>query len=316
MTNRDHQAFESAVKEFFNELPTDAFETVACPLCYQKEKSHLFNKESMSVVRCRCGLVYNEHQAKDFALHNFYQKSDAMKTWSMLKQTKKEILRQKEKFEYAAQWLVEKEVKSVCDIGCGTGEFLRWVRLNSQNVSLYGFDSHEESVNVARASGIKAEVKGIENFLDTNEKKYEAITLWGVLEHYKYPQKLLKDLSNHLEPGGYLAVCVPNVESTVVKSLWKDCYTFCPQHLWYFDVMTITKIMNNTGFQMVEGYTIEPEVVPVLKRQNGYQPYGTIPEWEEERILSPQSLTRLSQDVLTANRGYKIVFIGQKQWDT
>lgn len=315
MTKADHRLFEQKANSFFDDLPIDSFESVDCILCNNSDTiTHLFNKGSMSVVRCKCGLIFNQRQANNKALGNFYELSDAMKTWSLLKESTSEMVRQSQKFSKAAKYIAVNHFKSVCDVGCGNGSFLNNVSFHTKgrDIKLFGFDTHPESIEEARKKGVASKVSTIDDFLDNDKNTFDCLTLWGVVEHVKDPVKLLSRLKDRLNDNGKIIICVPNADSLVVRTLWRDTYTFCPQHLWYFGVNTVDALFRKSGLEIEDLWTIEPEVIPSIKQNLGYQPYKELEnDWDKERI-STEMVLSLSRDILNKHQGYKIVSIARK----
>ena len=227
-----------------------------------------------------------------------------MTSWAELKQGAAEEARQTEKFEDTVKFLMERGVKSVLDVGCGTGKFLALLREQDPTMYLRGIEQNPEASRIALKAADEVFRYPIDRYTSAQIRKFDAVTLWGVLEHLKSPIEHLSALSEHINPGGFLVLCVPNVESRVVTRLWEKCFTFCPQHLWYFSQADLTKIVEKCGLKKVEATTIEPEYRPVMRAEGGWPPYGPIPLWAW--AIMP------IMELLGPMDGYKIVYIAQK----
>jgi len=304
----DHTQYESNVNDFFSHIPEDHFENVPCIYGEDHPSIELFRKGTMHVHLCRCGFVYNKHQAKSHALSLFYRKSDAMKNWSEIKSSASEDIRQEEKFGQAVKYINESNIKYVLDLGCGTGKFLSMLDISWRDK--VGVDEGSSSIDAAIKNGRPLHCAPIDSFLRGSSFKFHCVTLWGVLEHYKHPWELMNNIHEALAPGGKVIVCVPNPESMVVKRFWKECFTFCPQHLWYFNHNRLTHLFEETGFKVIDSYTIEAEAEPVQKGLMGLGPYQSIPDWLTE--FKKEELEILKESILSSNQGYKIIFYGEK----
>ena len=299
--------YQNEVDQYFSTLPAESFEETHCLFCGKDSESvQLFEKGTMQVRRCRCGMVWNARQPTQTTLNQFYAESRAMSQWAILKEGRDEDVRQQEKFSPAVDLLVSSGVKSVADIGCGNGRFLMHLRAKNPDIYLRGTEQNSSALRIATQNGLTVYPWSLEDFCEHNASTYDAITLWGVLEHLKRPGEALRALSDHLHPGGHVVVCVPNVNSEVVRNLWAKCFTFCPQHLWYFSPTTVVQCLMNAGFEYPsDHWTIEPEVNPIRRHRSGLPPYdGAFDEMINE-ILLPN-------EVLGLGRGYKIVMIARK----
>jgi hypothetical protein len=311
----DHAQYEQHVLAYFSLLPETAFEYVPCLFCGPdgtKQGYRLFHKNTMIVSRCQCGFVFNHRQPTQETLSEFYFKSLPMAAWSELKKSPKEAERQTEKYSKAIQFLAPR-IKSLLDMGCGNGKFLSLMKAKDPMLVLKGMETNLEARTAALDAGLWVGDQSLDEFSQDNGFTWDAISLWGVLEHLKKPKESLEKLARHMSPGGYLVVCVPNVASAVVQALWEECATFCPQHLWYFDVDSLYKLVDQAGFEPVFHYTIEPEHIPITKRAHGFKPYEKLPAWAEEKYIDskPGYMDRLSEYLLEVGKGYKIVLIAQ-----
>ena len=316
MLTTDLTQYENNVTNFFNKICKKHFEEVNCIFCSPDNPSiKLFDKESMVVHKCYCGFVFNKRQANQEALSAFYTKSDAMKDWSNIKTSEFEDQRQEMKFSKAVNYLKRMGCRSILDIGCGTGKFLA---LLPDNMKRVGFDSHMESIEIAKTNYDLDVICAPMQWLgseDARRETFEAISLWGVLEHVKDPIALIGDAKSLLTDNGSLIICVPNVKSSIFEHLGSECFSYCPQHLWYFDVESLRKILSINGFTVELHWTIESESLPILRHTNGANPYDETPDWFHNRFTGRSDQLFLSRHILNANKGYKIVMIAKKLKD-
>ena len=132
--------------------------------------------------------------------------------------------------------------KSVLDYGCGSGDFVKYLRKKSINA--YGYDPN-------------AEFNAIEetNFLTNREtwknKKYDIIVLWHVLEHVHNPFFLIQLLKKRLNKKGKIFIAIPNFKSFDSKyygKYWAGYDT--PRHLWHFSRKSIHLIAKKYNFKI------------------------------------------------------------------
>jgi SAM-dependent methyltransferase len=85
------------------------------------------------------------------------------------------------------------------------------------------------------------------------------VTLWHVLEHLRQPGEMLAAAAGALEPGGILAVAVPNPESLqfrLLRSRW--AHLDAPRHLCLLPASAIATKALDLGLQYVASTTSDP----------------------------------------------------------
>jgi SAM-dependent methyltransferase len=98
---------------------------------------------------------------------------------------------------------------NVCDVGCGTGEFLRYIKLNG---NLYGMEINDYAKK--KASDIISFNKNI----FTEENYFDLIIFRGTIQHVDNPFEMIKSSYKALKRGGYLIfLATPNTDSILYK---------------------------------------------------------------------------------------------------
>src|SRR6185369_8239448 len=122
----------------------------------------------------------------------------------------------------------------VLDVGCGSGAFLfqlktRW----PGDYEILGTDVSGAPLNYAESKGLPV-LRG--NLLEHAfaGKRFDAITLWAVLEHLNEPDKFLIKVQEILKPGGLCFALVPNARSLATRLLGIRYRYIYSQHLNYF----------------------------------------------------------------------------------
>src|SRR5262245_12276762 len=115
---------------------------------------------------------------------------------------------------YTHGWLPEDRSVSVLDIGCGSGQFLYFLRERGYSQAL-GIDRDQAQVQVGCSLGLHAACAGAMEFLAEAPGSYGLIAMLDILEHFTreelYP--LLEAVTDRLAPGGRLIARVPNADS-------------------------------------------------------------------------------------------------------
>jgi cyclopropane fatty-acyl-phospholipid synthase-like methyltransferase len=292
MKNTMTKYFESCFDFFENK---DQEMISHCILCGHKRYYQYLKHPKMQIVRCeKCGFVWNMFQPTEKILEQFYKESNAMTSWSKIKQTTKEMLRQRDKYAGIYDYIQRNDISSILDVGCGNGYFLN----HSGCQDIIGIESNIEATKNCKFVVYEA----FKDFVKSkdSQRKFSLITMFGVLEHVKDPKGFIKAYKPFVKSKGSLAVIVPNVFSTVVQQLKEKCSTFCPQHLWYYDINTLELLMKDCGLKLVEWHTVEPEIQPIYRLLSGHEPYDKIKIDYKNKLFN-------EKNILKNNLGYKIV---------
>ena len=97
----------------------------------------------------------------------------------------------------------------VLDVGCGEG-FLMEFLFKRKNCKVRGIDISKKAIEIVQSKGFEGVVRDIdENGLGLSEsEKYDYILFIEVLEHLKYPHKVLIEACKHAKKG--VIVSLPN----------------------------------------------------------------------------------------------------------
>lgn len=144
---------------------------------------------------------------------------------------------------------ISNNCKTILDIGCGTGDFLKTCYL--KKIAIYGIEPHLNARNLAaeklRNKGhIFSDIENLHLYHQTNHlpvPKFDVITLWHVLEHVDDYNLYIDKIKELLNPNGTIIIAVPNFKSYDAKH-YKEFWAAydVPRHLWHFSKNSIHKI--------------------------------------------------------------------------
>ena len=94
----------------------------------------------------------------------------------------------------------------VCDVGCGTGEFLSFLDWKGKT---YGMEINKEAIKKAKKVGINFD----KNILNQNDY-FDVVIFRGTIQHIEQPFYYLRQSFMSLKKGGHLFILqTPNIDS-------------------------------------------------------------------------------------------------------
>jgi len=144
--------------------------------------------------------------------------------------------------------------KNLLDIGCGTGEFLVACKKEGWNVIGVEPDLDANAVTISKIGSENLIFDSLEQVVSVSEnKKFDVITMWHVLEHVPNLEETIKMLSNLLSENGVLLVAVPNFKSfdaAYYKEYWAAFDV--PRHLWHFSKGAIVQLFAKEDVKLIK----------------------------------------------------------------
>lgn len=130
--------------------------------------------------------------------------------------------------------------KTLLDIGCGTGDFLKTAKTDGWDIKGIEPNSKARSIANRKNNNQIFDVDALKQFPDNS---FDVITLWHVLEHLPNLDFQIQTLNRLLKPNGRVVVAVPNFKSydaKYYKQFWA-AYDV-PRHLWHFSQKAISEL--------------------------------------------------------------------------
>jgi 2-polyprenyl-3-methyl-5-hydroxy-6-metoxy-1,4-benzoquinol methylase len=152
-------------------------------------------------------------------------------------------------YPFVIPFKINKKAK-ICDIGCGSGQWLALMRAAYPKAELYGFEIDQETAEVASRVCQADVCSG--DFLNNSweSHSFDFITFWEVLEHIHNPREVLQEVKRLIKPEGYVIFSVPNINcvySKVFKEYWWPLAY--DAHLYHFSKDTLTQLLEAFGFE-------------------------------------------------------------------
>ncbi|MBI3680400.1 MAG: class I SAM-dependent methyltransferase [Acidobacteria bacterium] len=137
----------------------------------------------------------------------------------------------------------------VLEVGCASGEFC--VRTAQAGARIVGLDLSPEIIEIARRRyrGVDFYSGAIETTSALQNRKFDLIAAFEVIEHVPDPKVWLAALSSKLAPGGSIALSTPNLNcgARIGFDRWVG-FQSSFEHLYYFTPDTLSRMLEEAGF--------------------------------------------------------------------
>ena len=239
---------------------------IPCDLCGSSNPASVLLSPRLDgpLVRCRsCGLHYVGERRSNLT----FGKESASDTTERIREANRDFqnlaldeerrlasLNAKTRLERIRRY---RPSGRLIEVGCARGDFLRVAR---EHFSVVGV---EPNADLARdAAGIAPLYQGlIENY---PEAEFDVAASFHVIEHTDSPRHFLEAMAAKLRTGGLMVIETPNIDSVpfrLLKSRWRQ---FIPEHYFFFDQSTMTKLMESAGLKVEKITRIGKYASPAL----------------------------------------------------
>lgn len=120
----------------------------------------------------------------------------------------------------------------VIDVGCGTGDFLRYRK------ETIGVDVNPYNVEYCRELGLDSHLIGESGTFPFDDACFQGAILDNVLEHIEDPTLTIDEINRMLAPGGILIVGVPGQRG----------FSHDSDHKKFYDEVSLIRLMRHFGF--------------------------------------------------------------------
>lgn len=155
--------------------------------------------------------------------------------------------------------LIPKNIKSLLDVGCGEGNFLKSVEVDTK-AEVWGVELLPEIANKAKDLTDNILIGKIEDVLSSLPNDYfDCITFNDVLEHLIQPWDVLEQIMPKLTHNGVIVASIPNVryiynlQELLIKKDWeyKEAGILDSTHFRFFTKKSIIRMVKKSGYEIV-----------------------------------------------------------------
>lgn len=243
---------------------------MSCNLCGQNNYDLLFETRRRSkerflfsatsqetsetqIVKCKnCGLVYVNPQPEKRKMVSSYINtedknyvSDGIQRAASFKESLKKIKR----FQKNGR---------VLDVGCAAGYFVHEAQM--AGFEAMGLEPNKYLVNWGRKNLKISITNSPFEKMTRQNKQFDVITFWDVLEHLSDPAASLHKSAKLLKKGGVLVISYPDMSCLPAKMLNSKWWFVISGHLFYFDHKSLSQYMQKYGFEVLEDNRYFPKL--------------------------------------------------------
>jgi 2-polyprenyl-3-methyl-5-hydroxy-6-metoxy-1,4-benzoquinol methylase len=151
---------------------------------------------------------------------------------------------EKEEYRLAARRVGERQ--KVLEVGCGTGNFAKYLK----KPNYVGLEYNGDAVRTARGTGLDVRADSVENFATSHKDEFDVVCSFQVLEHVPHPSSFIEACVACARPGGLVIFGVPNSDGYLAVQP-DELLNMPPHHLTWWDASVFWNVAAEYGFEVV-----------------------------------------------------------------
>jgi 2-polyprenyl-3-methyl-5-hydroxy-6-metoxy-1,4-benzoquinol methylase len=225
---------------------------ISCDLCGSADPQRILESPRLDgpLVRCRkCGLYYVGERRSELVfgsgtsaevVERVRDANRDLRNLPIDEEHRLAELNAKARLQMIRQY---RPSGKLLEVGCARGDFLRIAR---EYFTSFGVEPNpelaEEAIKIAPVH---------QGLIETEPGSYyDVAASFHVIEHTPSPKNFLAAIAQRLRPRGLIVLETPDIDSVpfrILKSRWRQ---FIPEHYYFFDESTMTKLLQDGGFKV------------------------------------------------------------------
>lgn len=223
-------------------------------MCSAAERRvHLAFRE-IPVVRCRgCGFLYSARLMAPEALREYYRDG-----FGSERHRRGQIVNARVNARVVRRLLRGRPIRTALDVGTGYG-FLLHLLQAALGVRVVGVElSRQEAAYGRSALGLDIRNAPLAE-AGLAPGAFDLVSCFEVVEHVPDPPEFVRQLVEHVAPGGYLLVMTDNFESAVARGLGAAFPKWIPHaHVSHFGPASLERLLSAAPLAVVDRFSFSP----------------------------------------------------------
>src|SRR5574344_402536 len=234
--------------------------------------------------RCRtCGMIYlswtiasTQTQYDHAYFYEDYQKQYGKTYLEDFDTIKAQCIRRTSMIDFLYRRVHSPVTPTVLDIGCAMGPFLD--AANDAGWQVFGTDISPDAVSYVQKTlhfpAVCAPFPQFDSAKEFGIDKFDAVTMWYVIEHFQNLDAVLAAVSRLVKKGGLFAFSTPSASGVSAKYHYDDFFKNSPaDHYTLWEPNKAEQILKKYGFKVLKTVStgIHPERLPIVQKR-GWKP--------------------------------------------
>jgi 2-polyprenyl-3-methyl-5-hydroxy-6-metoxy-1,4-benzoquinol methylase len=213
-----------------------------CPVCKNSDIKITFNISNVNINYCdQCVLYFSREILEDEIYKNYY-----MNEFGSDRHLQGQRINAKINLNVIRKFIYNFKELSILDFGTGYGFLPNLLKKNGVT-TIDGYELSIQESNFALKENRINIIKELD--LDEDEKLYDLVTTFEVIEHINDVSKFIDQVHNKIKSGGYLLIMTDNFFSNIVKRWGKNFPKWIPHsHVTHFGSNSLIKLLEDNGF--------------------------------------------------------------------
>lgn len=139
---------------------------------------------------------------------------------------------------------------NILDIGSAGGAFIE-ASLKHGFKNVEGIEPSKHLYEKAIQRNLKMFNGDLKEFIKKNDKKFDLVCYWDVIEHLADPKKELELSKKILKDNGLLLINFPDIGTIQAKIFGKNFWWIISVHLVHFTKKTMSKLLQLVGYKTI-----------------------------------------------------------------